>query len=362
MDRLKWKSVFLVGWGPLIFCSILLCSASSPEADPPAVKALKDYLSHKPIISKVVGVEYDLVGKTNRFSFIGAYCGDGHYLQIVPPGLDVAVEEIKPTRAPILSGRYKDESWETSGVELGKSIAPDRENPDLYALGGESSFTHLSRLIMLGSQFLEPGSAVWTGNDVIFRPSWFKRQQIEVYNKDNPTKKRDVNQLVGRISVKDGKIHRLAVKHAGCFEFEYEDSPDRPEWFPARIYYMGYPDEVDAEELLDIFDTEKMFRLQAEYLPVLHIRKLELSEEPIPAERFLPEAHVDINEMVLTVFSNSVEIITPDRTDPVFIQKTLDALGPIEKRSPLSLYLWNGMAIASLLGLVLMLFYRGRQR
>ena len=362
MDRLKWKSVFLVGWGPLIFCSILLCSASSPEADPPAVKALKDYLSHKPIISKVVGVEYDLVGKTNRFSFIGAYCGDGHYLQIVPPGLDVAVEEIKPTRAPILSGRYKDESWETSGVELGKSIAPDRENPDLYALGGESSFTHLSRLIMLGSQFLEPGSAVWTGNDVIFRPSWFKRQQIEVYNKDNPTKKRDVNQLVGRISVKDGKIHRLAVKHAGCFEFEYEDSPDRPEWFPARIYYMGYPDEVDAEELLDIFDTEKMFRLQAEYLPVLHIRKLELSEEPIPAARFLPEAHVDINEMVLTVFSNSVEIITPDRTDPVFIQKTLDALGPIEKRSPLSLYLWNGMAIASLLGLVLMLFYRGRQR
>lgn len=360
MDRLKWKTVFLVGWVPLLFFSIVLCKASLPEADPPAVKALKDYLSHKPIISKVVGVEYDLVGKTNRLSYVGAYCGDGYYLQIVSPGVDVTAAEIKPTRDPLL-GRYKDESWQICGMEVGKSIAPDKEKPDHYALGGESALTHLTRLIMLGSQFLEPGSAVWNGNDVTFRPSWFKRQQIEVYNENNPTKKRDVNQLVGRISVKDGKIHRLAVKHAGCFEFEYEDSPDRPEWFPARIYYMGYPDEVDAEELLDIFDTEKVFRLEAEYLTVLHIRKLELSEEPIPAERFLPEAHVDINEMVLTVFSNSVEIITPDRTDPVLIQKTLDASGPIEKRSPLSLYLWNGMAIASLLGFGLMLFYCARK-
>ncbi len=362
MNRLKWKSVFLVGWVPLLFCSIVLCKASLPEADPPAVKALKDYLSHKPFISKVVGVECDLNGKASRNSYIGAYCGDGHYLQIVSPGLDVDVEEIKPTSGPFLLGRYKDESWQISGMEVGKSIAPDREKPDYYALGGESALTHLSPLIMLGSQFLEPGSAVWNGNDVTFRPSWFKRQQIEFYNENNPTKKRDVNQLVGRISVKDGKIHRLAVKHAGCFEFEYEDSPDRPEWFPARIYYMGYPDEVDAEELLDVFDTEKMFRLEVEYLPVLHIRKLELSEEPIPAERFLPEAHVDMNEMVLTVFSNSVEIITPDRTDPVLIQRTLDALGPIKKKSPLNRYLWNGMAIASLSGLALMLFYLGRRR
>jgi hypothetical protein len=88
-----------------------------------------------------------------------------------------------------------------------------------------------------------------------------------------------------------------------------------------------------------------------------------LKEKGINIIRFLPEGHIDTNVALITVKSNGLLISKPDlKSKEVTEAVRLDLESKKPPRSHLPLYLWNGAAFASVVGLALLLFQQMRKR
>jgi|LSQX01.1.fsa_nt_gb hypothetical protein len=329
--------------------------AQEVKQDEPDVAALKNYFSRKPCISKIVYSELAGDGNTELATYVAAYCDDGFYVRRIKPGenYEALISKTNRMRDSLLVGRYKDISWQINGFGVSKSIHPNLEKPDAYVIFSENAKTILYNAIMLGTEFLEPGSAVWNGDTVKFQPSSYAKQVSELSKRFISAKELERRSVYnGTIRIENGKISKMSVSNAGCWEYEYEDSKDRPSWFPSKLYNVtmdGHFKDKDTQFIRQTNGRHCGFSFKE-----VHFSS---EEKGINKIRFLPEGHIDTNVALITVKSNGLLISKPDLKS----QKAIDiAEYELKKTRPeqsrLKYYFLNGFAIISIFGLLMLLF------
>ena len=344
----------------ILHLSLNFSHAQEVKQDEPDVAALKNYFSHKPYISKIVYSELAGDGNTELATYVAAYCDDGFYVRSIKPreNYEALISKTNIMRDSLLVGRYKDISWQINGFGVAKSIHPNIENPDEYAIFSENARTILYNAIMLGTEFLEPGSAVWNGDTVKFQPSSYAKQVSELSKKFISAKELERRSVYnGTIRIENGKISKMSVSNAGCWEYEYEDSKDRPSWFPSKVYKVtmnGHFKNKDTQFIRQTNGHHCGFSFKE-----VHFSS---EEKGINKIRFLPEGHIDTNVALITVKSNGLLISKPNlKSKEVTEAVRLDLESKKPPRSHLPLYLWNGAAFASVVGLALLLFQKMRK-
>lgn len=357
------KKILLVVFS--VFCLLgYFSNAQEVEVkqDEPDVAALKNYFSHKPYISKIIYSELAGDGNTELATYVGASCDDGFYVRKIVPGenYDMRISEKNRMQGGIFAGRFKDISWQINGFDVKKSISPAPGVPDICASSVELSKTMLLPAITLGSCLLEPGSAQWDGNNVSFRPSAYMKQLLEQMSPQLTKEQLALrSNFSGKVSVEKGKINRVLLWSGGFYEYEYEDSPDRPNWFPKKVFQLIPKTPVSEQDFApDFLDTVDLVRATGPSSAFL-IKKVEFFKESDNYESFLPEYHIDENISLLTLYSNSVVISEPDLKSQKAVDSVKDELKKFRPEpSRLNNYLWKGIAIAGIFGFLILIFYK----
>lgn len=260
----------------------------------------------------------------------------------------------------IFAGRYKDISWQINGFDLKKSISPALGVPDVCTSFVELSKTMLLPAITLGSCLLEPGSARWDGNNVSFRPSGYMKHLLEQMSPQLTKEQLALrSNFAGKISVEKGKINRMLLWSGGFYEYEYEDSPDRPNWFPNKVFQLIPKTPVSEQDFApDFLDTVDLVRGIGPSSSFL-IKNVEFFKDSDNYESFLPEYHIDENIYLLTLYSNSIVINEPNLKSQKAVDSVEDELKKIRlEPSHLNNYLLKGIAIVCIFGFLIFLFYK----
>jgi hypothetical protein len=278
------------------------------------VAALKKYLSQPPCISRLVYSEIPVDAKQKGRTYVAAFSEEGFYMREIKPGenYDVPISSSNRMRSSLLVGRYHDTSWQINGFNVAATIDPNPKQSDRYTVFAENQKTLLQEVVTLGSQEIKPGSAVWNGDKFQAVPSSFMRQMF-------PDKKL----LNGEAKVADGRIVEMQIESSGMWDYEYEDSPKRPRWFPARIWPFG-PGHVRRQGFF--------------------IQEIVLSENNDLTNKFLPTAHIAQDVALLTVVSNNQAVHSFDSEDPGVIAIVRKEMSPIAKNHNRKTIAWIGFA------------------
>jgi len=314
-------------------CS-LACFAARSESQNDNVTLLKHYLSERPCISRLLYSEIPVGASTLARTYVAGYCGDGYYMRELRAGdSEAKLSATNRMHSALFAGRQQDESWEINGVGVTVSIHPDQRNPDGCAVFCENQKNILQGVVALGSEHVKPGTFVWNGDTFQAVPSEFMRQMM-------PEK----NHLEGEIKVNLGRIVEMRIKGSGLWEFEYEDSPKRPNWFPARVFAL----------------TPKRERREGWF-----IREIEFGNEANAAGEFLPEAHISSEVALLTVISNNQIVASPVH-DPHAVQVVRQQISELAerhiRRSVIYIRITLALLTAATCGLILYLLAKKSQR
>jgi len=252
------------------------------------VVALKEYLSTEPSITRISFVEIPLASKRapNR-TYVAAYCPDGYYLRELKPGDDYLqpISLSNRMHSALFVGKYQDVSWQINGFSVGKSVNPNIGTPDPFAVFSQTAQAILEGTINLGSKHVKPGSFQWNGDEFTARPSAFMHQmQPELVS------------IRGKVIVRDGRVVEMQNYESGSWLYEYEDSTNRPGWFPAKIKHVGGPHyEIDE---------------------IWAVREIQFASPETVVKDLLPETHIVPQIALVTLYSNSTLIGAPKPDDP----------------------------------------------
>lgn len=280
MTWLKLKFAAGVGVAALLAggAATVVLSGNSVETRTNTVAAFKQYLSTQPSISRISFVELRVANKKAiQRSYVAAYSQDGFYMRELKPDDNylLPISSSNRMHSALFVGRYHDTSWQINGFGVGKSISPNSRTPDPYAMFSQNAQSILEATINLGSQHVQPGSYQWSGDEFAARPSAIMHQMLP-----------GLASIRGKVIVREGRVVEMQNYESGTWLYEYEDSTNRPAWFPAKIKHVGGPNYAIDE--------------------IWEVLAVELSSSEDIAKNLLPEAHILPEVALVTLYSNSV--------------------------------------------------------
>src|SRR5882724_1873534 len=197
------------------------------KADEDMVEAFKQYLGNPPCFSRVIYSEVSCNNTVSRTE-VGGWCGDSFFLRELTgsENLDLPVSINNRNQSTLYVGRLGDTRWQIAGYNLSISVQPNLAKPDAYAGMSDSMQVMLGAVFSLGSQHIQPGTFVWSGNKFKVQASPFAKQM-------------GAEEFDGEIVVADGKVTRMIVKGSGIWDYKYSTTTNIPAGLPSEITYGG---------------------------------------------------------------------------------------------------------------------------
>lgn len=261
---------------PLILLLFVFWGMRLKGAEDP-VGAFKKYLSNPPCISRITYSEASCDDKVKRTE-VGGWCGSSFYLRELTgtENLDLPISLTNRNRSALYVGRLGDSRWEIAGYRLGVSIQPNLASPDPYAGMSDSMQTLLGGIVNLGSQHVQPGTFVWSGDDFSVKASPFARQF-------------GANEFRGHIVVTGGYVTRMVIDGSGTWDYKYSAAATLPLGIPDLIICVGNNHCISK----------------------IMIKELTLGTPSDENTMFDPLRRIDKSIAALTVLSNGVEVVKP---------------------------------------------------
>ena len=282
-------------WGGLLFAILLLFFASQLRgAD--AVEAFKEYLASPPSIAKIIYSEASCNDTLSR-TLVGGWCGNSFYVRELTgaENLDVPISRTNQNHSVLYVGRLGDSRWQIAGYELKLSIQPNLSKPDPYAVVSDAMQAMLGGAINLGSQHVQPGTFVWSGNKFTAKASPWARQF-------------GIDEFQGEIIVTGGLVTRMIITGSGTWDYKYSAAANLPLGIPAEII-CGGSDHCTSKILIK------------QIVPAMPSDEMRI---------FDPQARIDKSVASLTVLSNSVVIKEPVRNSRLVARMELGTVSGVK--------------------------------
>jgi hypothetical protein len=216
---------------------------------------------------------------------------DDFFLRQVKEGEDFVhpISITNKMRGSFFAGRSGSVRWQINGFGVGESFNGDGK--DAYTIFSETTKSVANGILNLGPQMIEPGTFVWDGESFEARPSLTAQQLAP-----------QISSFSGKIRVEDGRIVELASPKGGTYRYEYDAHDQLPAGFPSRILSMRTGD----------------------WKPAVQFHEVKFEQEDSPLRPFVPESFIQPDLMLLTVYSNNVQLRAPDSNNPEVVRLVSD--------------------------------------
>ena len=278
----------------LLITVVISFSASQLRGADDAVEAFKTYLAHPPCISKIIYSEASCNDTVSR-TLVGGWCGDSFFVRQLTgsENPDLPVSLTNRNQSVLYLGRLGDTRWQIAGYQLALSIQPNLSKPDSYAGMSDSMITMLEGVITLGSQHVQPGTFVWSGDKFTVKASSWARQF-------------GAKEFQGEIIVTGGLVARMIITGSGTWDYKYSAATNLPLGIPAEIF-CGGSDHCRSKIMIK------------EMVPAMPSDEMKI---------FDPKERIDKSVAILKVLSNSIVIVNPVRMGPLATQLAKEELPP----------------------------------
>ena len=257
-----------------------LFPTSHVKASEDAVETFKNYLATPPCISRIVYSEVSCKNTVSRTLAAGR-CGSSFYVRELmgSENLNLPISITNRNQSPLYVGRLGDTRWQIAGYNTTISVDPNLSKPDSYTGMSDSMQTMVGGIFSLGSQHVQPGTFVWSGNKFKAKASPLAEQF-------------GYKELDGEIVVAGGVVTSMIINGSGTWKYTYATSANLPVGLPSEIesIYGGGNDTCISKVII------------REMIPA------KLSDE---LNVFDPRSHIDNSVTILKVLSNSIVVIQP---------------------------------------------------
>ena len=297
-------------WILKLLITVFIFSASQMRGADDAVEAFKTYLSHPPCISKIIYSEVSCKDTVSR-TLAGGWCGSSFFVRELTgsENLDLPISLTNRNHSVLYVGRLGDTRWQIAGYNLSLSIQPDLSKPDPYAGMSDGMKTMLDGVINLGSQHVQPGACVWSGDNFTVKASSWSRQF-------------GATEFHGKIIVSGGLVSRMIINGSGTWDYRYSATANLPLGMPTEIICGGNDSCISK-----IFIKEMIPAMTADEMKI-----------------FDPKERIDKTVTLLKVLSNSIIIIKPLAKGPLVTQLakedlasagTVNNISPVKSQKPI---------------------------
>ncbi len=257
---------------------LTICVPHLSNADEPAVAAFKEYLARPPCIVRMIYSEMSCSNTLSR-SLHAGYCGDSFFVRhlVGAENIDLPISTNNQNRSPLYVGRLGDTRWQIAGYQMNLSLQPNLKNQDSYTRMSDGMQVMVGGIVCLGSQHVQPGSFVWSGNK-------FKAQASVL------AKQFGFDEFEGEIAVESGVVKKMTVNGSGAWLYSYNSGSNLPFGVPSELVKLG------ANELC---------------VDKVQIREMVIGDISQQMSVFDPKTHIVPEVTIENVYSNSLQIIKP---------------------------------------------------
>lgn len=247
-------------------------------AEEPAVAAFKSHFASTPCFSRIVYSEVSC-GNTPVRTLHAGYCGDSFFVRQLTGSEDIdhPISSSNQNRSPLYVGRLGDTRWQIAGYQMSLSLLPNLKEPDNYTRMSDGMQIMVGGVVCFGSQHVQPGSFVWSGNR-------FKAQASAL------AKGFGFQEFEGQIIVSNGLVTKMVIEGSGAWAYSYDENTNVPFGLPTEFVKCGENDSC----------LEKCI-----------IREMIRGNPSQQMSNFDPKSHIAQEITIRNVFSNSVQIVKP---------------------------------------------------
>jgi len=261
----------------VIFAMTILFSSIRLKAAEDMVEAFKRYLANPPCFSRIIYSEVSCNNTVSRTE-VGGWCGDSFFLRELTgsENLDFPISLTNRNQSTLYVGRLGDTRWQIAAYNLSISVQPNLSKPDAYTGMSDGMQAMLGAVLSLGSQHVQPGTFVWSGNKFKVKASPFAKQF-------------GAEEFDGEIVVTDGKVARMIVNGSGTWDYKYPPNTNILAGLPSEIIYGGNDNcisKIIIKEMIPAKPSDEM-------------------------KLFDPRSQIDASVTILKVLSNSVVVVKP---------------------------------------------------
>lgn len=191
------------------------------------VEAFKRFLSTPGCFSKIIFSEAtcnDVVSRT----YHAGWCDGSFFLRQLSgfENINLPISTTNRNRSPLYVGSLVDTRWQIAGYKLSMSIQPNVLNPDGYAAMSDSMQIFTGAILSFGSQHVQPGTFVWSGNK-------FRAEASQL------GKRYGYSTFFGEIAETNGFVSTMTIEGSGTWSYRYGNDTKLPVGVPSEIITPG---------------------------------------------------------------------------------------------------------------------------